>query len=232
MSDSPESSPSFTAITDFMDGRGYLYSSDPEKQRIGFTMGSKEADYRFSIRITHGGDYLQFVAYCPFRVKQELRASVAELITRANYGMLIGKFEMDMSDGEVRFHISHLIDGILLSPDTVGRLYRSCLYTLDRYLPAFMQHIHAGYTPEDAVFHAELEFHADAVKETPKPGPKAKHSPSSPSHSTPAPSDTSSRASPFGSRPDSPSGPSPKRPRKPARKKNGGEASGQGELPI
>ena len=32
-----------------------------------------------------------------------------------------------------------------------------------------MQHIHAGYTPEDAIFHAELDVHAEQVEETPKP---------------------------------------------------------------
>jgi len=166
MSDSTDQS--FKAITDFMDGRGYVYSSQPEEHRIGFTMGSKQADYRFSILIVEGGDYLKYVAYCPFRVDEKLRLSVAELIVRANYCLLAGKFEMDMSDGEVRFTLSHLIDGVVLSPETVGRLYRSCLFTLDRYMPAFMQHIHAGYTPEDAVFHAELDYHTDRVPDQPK----------------------------------------------------------------
>jgi hypothetical protein len=167
---------SFKAITDFMDGRGYVYSSEPEEFRIGFTMGTNQADYRFSILIVQSGDYLKYVAYCPFRVDEKLRSSVAELIVRANYCLLAGKFEMDMSDGEVRFTLSHLIDGVVLSPETVGRLYRSCLFTLDRYMPAFMQHIHAGYTPEDAVFHAELDYHTDQVPDQPK-GVKPKSTP-------------------------------------------------------
>ncbi len=42
-----------------------------------------------------------------------------------------------------------------------------------------MQHIHAGYTPEDAVFHAELDTHAETVQENPKKTEKPKATPSS-----------------------------------------------------
>jgi hypothetical protein len=92
---------------------------------------------------------------------------------------------------------------------------------MDRYFPALMQHIHAGYTPEDAVFHAELDSHADSVQETPKPAPQSQEK------AKPAPkaSDTSSRPSTLGSR----IRPTPKRTRK---KSGGGQGAGQGELPI
>ena len=39
--------------------------------------------------------------------------------------------------------------------------------------PSFMQLIHAGYTPEDDVFHAELDIHADRVTDDPKPSKTA-----------------------------------------------------------
>ena len=34
------------------------------------------------------------------------RAAVAEFITRVNYGMVLGNFEMDYSDGEIRYKTS------------------------------------------------------------------------------------------------------------------------------
>jgi hypothetical protein len=70
-----------------------------------------------------------------------------------------------------------------------------------------MQHIHAGYTPEDAIFHAELDTHAEQVEETPKPAPKRKAKPTT----------TSSEA---------PSAP----PARKSQKRKG--RSGQGELPL
>ena len=141
---------------------------------------------------------------------------MAELITWANYCMPLGKFEMDMKDGEVRFHITHVIGELGLSSDLIEKHFMTAYYTADRYFPAFMQHLHAGYTPEDAVFHSELDSHADLVEDTPRP----KVEPKSEQKSKAKAPDSGVRKT------------SPKRPRKPARKKAGGERPGQGELPI
>ena len=169
MSEIPETAPAFTAITSFLESRGLDYFPDVKESRVGFTLGSDLADYRFTIRIAEGWDHLEYIASCPFRIRKELRSSVAELIARANFGMLDGKFEIDMNDGEVRFHLVHFLGDGELSTRMVERLYRSCVFTLDRYIPAFMQHIHAGYTPEDAVFHAELDYQDDRLPKLPKP---------------------------------------------------------------
>lgn len=169
MSEIPETAPAFTAITSFLESRGLDYFPHAKESRVGFTLGSDQADYRFTIRIAEGWDHLEYIACCPFRVRKELRSTVAELIARANFGMLDGKFEIDMNDGEVRFHLVHFLGDGELSTKMVERLYRSCVFTLDRYIPAFMQHIHAGFTPEDAVFHAELDYQDDSLPKLPKP---------------------------------------------------------------
>ena len=159
----------FRAITDYLESKDFNYSAYPEENRLSLTMSGKNANFRFTARITHGGDYLQIAAYYPFFVREEKqRPSVAELITRANYNMPLGKFEMDMKDGEVRFHITHVIGESGLHADMIEKHFMTAFFTADRYFPAFMQHIHAGYTPEDAVFHAELDVHAEQVEESPK----------------------------------------------------------------
>ena len=42
-------------------------------------------------------------AVCPINASEDVRPVVAEYLTRANYGMKCGNFEMDYSDGEVRY---------------------------------------------------------------------------------------------------------------------------------
>jgi hypothetical protein len=177
MSDSDFSAP-FRSLLDYLDGKDFNYSSYPEENRVTLTMSGKNANYRFTARISHEGEYLQITANYPFFVREEkLRPSTAELITRANYNMLLGKFEMDMKDGEVRFHVSHAIEGTTLSTEVVERHFMTAFFTIDRYFPALMQHLHAGYTPEDAVFHAELDTHAERVEDTPMPTDQSKGQP-------------------------------------------------------
>jgi hypothetical protein len=214
MSDSDFSAP-FNALIEHLDSKSFTYSSYPEEKRVCFSICGKHANYDFVFRITHEEELLQISARYPFFVREEkLRPTVAELLTRANYNLLLGNFEMDMKDGEVRFHVTHMIVDGLLADVAIDKAYRAILFTMDRYFPALMQHIHAGYTPEDAIFHAELDMHADAVEETPKPASKSKEKgkPKAPESVT---RNTTSKPQ-----------------RKPARKKSGGGNGGQGELPI
>ena len=173
MSEKSPSSLSFQALLDYIESKNFSHTPYPEEKRVTLSMSGKNANYRFTARITHDDTYLQVTASYPFNVREEkLRPSTAELITRANYCMPLGKFEMDMADGEVRFHITHVIGEEGLSSEMIEKHFMTAYFTTDRYFPAFMQHIHAGYTPEDAIFHAELDTHAERVEETSKPALK------------------------------------------------------------
>jgi hypothetical protein len=211
---STESSPSFQALIDYIESKNFNHTPYPEEKRVTLSMSGKNAHFRFTARITNEDDYLQVTANYPFSVREEkLRSSTAELITRANYCMPLGKFEMDMADGEVRFHLTHVIGELGLTSEMIEKHFMTAYFTMDRYFPAFMQHLHAGYTPEDAVFHAELDYNAERVEETPKPAPapKAKAKPTSSSDTSSAQPTPSSK--------------------KPDKKKSGG-IQGQGELPL
>jgi hypothetical protein len=146
-----------------------------------------------------------------------------------------------MADGEVRFHLTHVIGELGLTSEMIEKHFMTAYFTMDRYFPAFMQHLHAGYTPEDAVFHAEIDYNAERVEETPKPAPKpapkpkAKDKPASSSDTSStqpatAASDAGSLPSSGDPRQGSSTPPSPTS-KKPHRKKSEG-ASGQGELPL
>lgn len=160
----------FQAVLDYLDSKKFNYTPYADEHRVTLSMSGKNASFRFNARISHEGEYLQITVNLPFYVRDEKqRLSVAELITRANYCMPLGKFEMDMKDGEVRFHITHVIGELGLTSAMIERHFMTAYYTSDRYFPAFMQHLHAGYTPEDAVFHSELDTQAELVEDNPRP---------------------------------------------------------------
>lgn len=102
-------------------------------------------------------------AYCvfPMRVPSEQRATFAEAIVRANYGLLLGNFEMDFADGEVRFKSSVDVEGGELVPMMVQNMIGTMLATADEYYPAFVRVLYAGVAPEQAI--AEVESPAEEV---------------------------------------------------------------------
>jgi hypothetical protein len=69
----------------------------------------------------------RFVFYIDFKEKasEATRPSVAEFITRANYGVIIGNFELDYQDGTVRFKTSVDFEGLPLAPALIRNVVRA-----------------------------------------------------------------------------------------------------------
>lgn len=86
----------------------------------------------------------------PWRVPEEARAAVTTYVTRANFGMLIGNFEFDLDDGELRYKTSLDFEGCELQPGLVRNLVTSNVKTMDRYLPGLASVID-GADPRAAV---------------------------------------------------------------------------------
>lgn len=101
----------------------------------------------------------QFVFYSvlPVNVPEDKRARVAEYITRVNYGMVIGNFEMDYDDGEVRYKTSVDVEGVELVPPMIRQIVYSNIIITDRYLTGLMRVIYSDIDPEEAVAEGEKE---------------------------------------------------------------------------
>jgi hypothetical protein len=62
-------------------------------------------------------------------------AEVSQFLTRANYGLAAGNFELDFEDGEVRYKTVLQIDGDALDPTVLKRSVRSNGLAMETYLP-------------------------------------------------------------------------------------------------
>jgi hypothetical protein len=99
----------------------------------------------------------QFVFYsiAPVRADEAHRARVAEYITRANFGLILGNFEMDYEDGEIRYKTSIDVEGAGLSGALVRHVVHANVQAMDRYLPGLMLVLADGATPEAAIDRVE-----------------------------------------------------------------------------
>jgi len=99
----------------------------------------------------------KFLLYslCPVNAPQERRLAVAEYITRVNFGLLVGHFEMDFSDGETRF-LTSLDPGD--HPISFDAFYRVCepnFSAMGRYLKGLQAVIEGRAEPAQAAADAE-----------------------------------------------------------------------------
>ncbi|MBN1178254.1 MAG: YbjN domain-containing protein [Anaerolineae bacterium] len=92
-----------------------------------------------------------FYSVMESNVPPEKRGAVAEYLTRANYGLYIGNFEMDFSDGEVRYKTSVDVEGGYLTHQMIKTLVYVNVMMMDKYLPGIMAVVYADKSPEEAV---------------------------------------------------------------------------------
>jgi hypothetical protein len=91
----------------------------------------------------------QFVYYsvAPINTPAERRAAMAEFVTRANYGMIIGNFEMDFGDGEVRYKTSIDVEGSELTPALARQVVYANVAMMNRYYSGILAVAFGGAEP-------------------------------------------------------------------------------------
>ena len=104
-------------------------------------------------------EYSQCVFYsiAPVCAPEVLRPAVAEYLTRANWGLIIGNFELDLEDGEVRYKTSVQLEGIDLNDQLLHALVYGNVEVMDKYLPGLEAVISLTKTPISAIAAIESE---------------------------------------------------------------------------
>jgi hypothetical protein len=75
---------------------------------------------------------------------------VAEFISRVNFGLVSGNFEMDWTDGEVRFKTGIELTGVTPTTELVAALVQPNLSAVLRYLPDLLMVIRNEADPVTA----------------------------------------------------------------------------------
>jgi hypothetical protein len=115
---------------------GWPYSEVTGAPVIVSELSGPEGSWDFYAQAVEEKDLVLLYSIAPQRVPEEHRLAVSEFLTRANYGLADGNFELDYDDGEVRFKSvlhapAHELDRLM-----VKRVVRLNGTALETYLPA------------------------------------------------------------------------------------------------
>ena len=100
----------FRTLLDHCENKGLKFRANQKKKRIKLALCRRHALYNCNLQITHKDSVFQIHLNYPVLAKdKKMRPAAAEFVARANFGMVIGNFELDMRDGEVRYHVGHVI---------------------------------------------------------------------------------------------------------------------------
>ena len=91
-----------------------------------------------TMRIRLGPDLVLVMAQLPVFGPIYRRPALCEAIARANYGLYLGNFELDMADGELRFKSSLPVNDAEPSDTQIRRLISNSIGVVAHYGPALL----------------------------------------------------------------------------------------------
>ena len=125
-----------------------IQKRDERSYTFGFR--GRNNSYNFVARIGERNNTLCVYAIMPMQAPSEKLFEVAEFLHRANYGLILGNFEMDFRDGEIRYKVSIDIEDNQPNPDHINNMIDCALAMSDRYCPGVGAVIYAGKSAEEA----------------------------------------------------------------------------------
>ncbi|MCC9657921.1 YbjN domain-containing protein [Rhodopirellula halodulae] len=147
-------SPQVDQVSAYLDRGGIKYEQDFETSFFRMLFEGKHGDIRVLIVVEDS--LVQVFAHPANKVPEENRSAIAEAVCRANYGLKVGKFELDMADGELRYQTSVPLGDEFPDDSVMDHVLYVGGAMIDRYMPAFLSIIYGNEDVKLAIQAAEL----------------------------------------------------------------------------
>ena len=153
-----------SALKDFFDEEEWSYTTLAERPvlKLGYT--GKTGNWTCYAQVRELDEQVLFYSICPLSVGPAKRLAVAEFLTRANYGLVIGNFEMDLEDGEIRYKTSLDAESTELTTGMIRNAVYASVLMMDKYLPGILSILGGNIPPKQAIDDIEAEDRPDLSK--------------------------------------------------------------------
>jgi hypothetical protein len=142
-------------MQDFLFDPEWGFGPGPSDSTLVSHFEGDNGSFIVALSVREDAQQLVFYAYAPDVTPDEHLGAMMELVTRANYGLIIGNFELDLVDGEVRFKVALDVEGLEDPTVVVKSHLAAALTTLDQYFPAIVAVQSGEKTAADALAQVE-----------------------------------------------------------------------------
>jgi hypothetical protein len=143
--------PVFSTVVQFLSEEDWNYNVLDGEDMLTMGFQGQSGSWRCLASVDEERDWLTFYSALPASVPPEKRQDIAEFIARVNFGLVLGNFELDFDDGEVRFKTSIDVEGGDLTTKMVENLIYSNVLAMDRYFPGLMAVLYGNKSAQEAL---------------------------------------------------------------------------------
>lgn len=146
-----------TSFREFLDANGWRYLADEDGEIRGLVSGDN-GQRHWHAHLNADGRFLVFKSFCPVNVPARRRPAAAEYLMRANWGLNLGNFEMNWSDGQVCFRTSVTTGEWHPGSEILDHLLYGNHSIMERYLAGLLAVTLGGAAPAKAIAEAEKDL--------------------------------------------------------------------------
>ena len=116
---------------EFLEKNGWRYRREENTNLLALSLRGEKDTYPMLIYAK--APFWVCIARLPWEIPDRNRLEVAEYLHRANYGLLLGSFEMDYDDGDVRFRSAMVRENRPVDESILDRYIKTPAAMLGQY---------------------------------------------------------------------------------------------------
>ncbi len=141
----------FTATINFFQAQNWQFQQIPGESTLQLAFAGENGTWDCYAKAREKQQQFIFYSICPINVPKPKRRILGEFIARANYGTIIGNFELNFDTGEIRYKTSMSVKENRLTSETFKQLVYPNVLTMDRYLPGIISVISGEMSSAKAI---------------------------------------------------------------------------------
>lgn len=128
----------YETVCKTLDNRDWRYKRHDEDLTV--TCGARGEDLPMDlvIMVNPRAQVVSVISPMPFKIAEDKRVDGALAVCIANYGLVNGTFDYDLSDGEIRFRIVSSFRESILSEELINYMVILAASTVDDYNDKFL----------------------------------------------------------------------------------------------
>jgi hypothetical protein len=146
------------SVIKFIESQNWTYKWDQDKPVVYTGVTGKNGHWKCVAAGGGNGEYVLFLSTFPGIVPANRHTACSELLTRINFGLTHGCFELDFEDGEIRYRTCVPILNGQLAPQAVEYLVFTNLFAVDRFFAPIMKVVFADVSPKEALRPAKTQY--------------------------------------------------------------------------
>jgi hypothetical protein len=118
-----------------------FFQPDAEKPTFFLGIGTSKGTFQCIVDVQEAKERLLMLSIFPTLAPPHLRASLAAILMRINYNLFLGHFELDFTDGEIRFKTSLIYADAKVTPKMMDAFITSNLASVDAHFELLTQFV-------------------------------------------------------------------------------------------